>query len=323
MNNPKMSIVSPVYGAATLLEELVNQIQASVSHITDEFEIILVEDSSPDNSWDIIKSLSAMNSRIKGIKLSRNFGQQSALNAGLDYASGDWIVTLDCDLQDDPIYIQQLYQKGLEGYDIVFACRQNRKDSWIKKICSKLFYNFLSYLTETNQDSRIANYVLYKKNVIDAMKQLGDYCRYYPMINRWVGFNVFKLEIEHSKRMDNIKSSYSISKRFKLAYETIITFSDKPLRLVLQFGITLVLLALVVAVILTLRYFIIGANVRGWISVFVSIWLLSGITIAILGLVSAYLGKMFETVKHRPTYIVMNKTNLKSPSFPSVPIGNP
>ncbi|MFH1540236.1 MAG: glycosyltransferase family 2 protein [Elusimicrobiota bacterium] len=311
MNNPKISIISPVYGASTLLEELVNQIQVSVSQITDEFEIILVEDSSPDNSWDIIKSLSARNGRVKGIKLSRNFGQQSALNAGLDYASGDWIVTLDCDLQDNPRYIPQLYQKGLEGYDIVFACRQNRKDSWIKKTCSKLFYNFLGYLSETDQDSRIANYVLYKKNVIDAMKQLGDYCRYYPMINRWVGFNVFKLEIEHSERKDNIKSSYSINKKLKLAYETIITFSDKPLRMVLQFGVTLVLLALIVAVILILRYVTTGASVSGWRSLFISIWFLAGVIIVILGLVSAYLGKMFETVKHRPTYLVMSKTNLE------------
>lgn len=311
MNNPKISIISPIYGAATLLEELVSQIQIATSHITDEFEIILVEDCSPDNSWNIIKSLSAKDHRIKGIRLSRNFGQQNALNAGLDYASGDWVVTLDCDLQDDPIYIEKLYQKGLEGYDIVFASRRNRKDGWIKKVCSKLFYNFLGYLTETDQDSSIANYVLYRRIVVDTMKQLGDYYRYYPMVNRWVGFNVFKLGIEHSKRMDNIKSSYSIDKRLKLAYATIIAFSDKPLRLVLQFGVTMVLLSMIVAVYLVLRYAIIGASVSGWLSVFVSIWFLSGIIIAILGLVSAYLGKMFETVKHRPTYIVMSKTNLK------------
>jgi len=311
MNNPKISIISPVYGAATLLEELVNQIQASVSHITDEFEIILVEDCSPDNSWDIINSLSAKNRRVKGIRLSRNFGQQNALNAGLDNAAGDWIVTLDCDLQDNPIYIRELYQKGLEGYDIVFACRKNRKDGWIKKECSKLFYNFLGYLTETKQDSSIANYVLYRRSVVDAMKQLGDYYRYYPMINRWVGFNVFKLEIEHSKRMDSVRSSYSIKKRMGLAYATIITFSDKPLRLVLQFGVILVFLSMIFAVFLIFRYVIMGSKVSGWLSVFVSIWFLSGIIIAILGLVSAYLGKMFETAKHRPTYIIMSKTNLK------------
>ena len=311
MNSPKISIVSPVYGAAALLEELADRILSSVSHITDEFEIILVEDRSPDNSWEIIKSLSAKDSRVKGIRLSRNFGQQNALNAGLDHASGDWVVTLDCDLQDDPIYIRQLYQKGLEGYDIVFACRMNRKDTWIKKASSKLFYDVLGYLTETDQDSRIANYVLYRRDVVNAMKQLGDYYRYYPMVNRWVGFNVFKLEIEHSKRMDNIISSYSMKMRWKLACATIIEFSDKPLRLILQFGITLVLLSMTVAVFLVLRYAIIGASVSGWLSVFISIWFLSGIIIIILGLVSAYIGKMFETVKHRPAYIVMSTTNLK------------
>lgn len=311
MNNPKISVISPVYGAAALLEKLVNSIINSVSAITNDFEIILVEDCSPDRSWEIIKSLSLKDSRIKGIKLSRNFGQQNALNAGFDNASGDWVVTLDCDMQNDPAYIKDLYKKGLEGYDIVFACRRNRKDAWLKKICSKIFYKFLGYLTETEQDDSIANYVLYRKCVVDAMKQMGDYYRYYPMINRWVGFNTFKLEVEHSHRVDNIKSSYSIRKRLKLAYTTIIAFSDKLLRLVLQFGVMLVFFSTFFAAFLIVRYLAMGTKVSGWLSVFVSIWFLSGIIIAILGLVSAYLGKAFETVKHRPTYIVMAKINLK------------
>jgi len=310
MKNPKISIISPVYGAAALLEELVSLIKDSVSHITEDFEIILVEDCSPDKSWDIIKSLSAKDRRIKGIRLSRNFGQQSALNAGFDAASGDYVVTLDCDLQDDPGYIGKLYQKGLDGYDIVFACRKNRKDGFIKKACSKLFYALLGYLTDTKQDSSIANYALYNRSVVDAMKQVGDYYRYYPMINRWVGFNVCKLEIEHSRRKDSIKSSYSIKKRIKLAYATIIAFSDKPLRLVLQLGITLVFLSTIFAAYLVARYAILKATVSGWLSVFISIWLLSGIIIIIMGLIGTYIGKMFETIKHRPGYIIMSKINL-------------
>lgn len=311
MNNPKISIVSPVYGAADLLQDLVKQIQASLSYLTEEYEIILVEDASPDRSWEIIKSLSTKDERVKGIRLSRNFGQQSALNAGMDYASGEWVVTLDCDLQDDPIYIRKLYQKGLEGYDIVFACRRNRKDSLFKKLGSKLFYNLLGYLTDTRQDNSIANYVLYNRRVVDAMKQVGDYYRYYPMINKWVGFNLFKLEIEHAKRPDNARSSYSMAKRLSLAYDTIIAFSDKPLRLVLQFGALLVFLSMMLAAFLVARYAVVGASVSGWLSVFLSIWFLSGIIIIILGLVGNYLGRVFETVKHRPAYIVMSKTNLK------------
>lgn len=311
MKNSKISIVSPVYGAAGLLEELVKQIKAAVTQITEDFEIILVEDSSPDNSWEIIKGMSVQDKRVKGIRLSRNFGQQSALNAGLDNSTGDWVVTLDCDLQDDPLYIGKLYKKGLEGYDIVFACRKNRKDSWIKKACSNIFYKLLGYLTETEQDSSIANFVLYRRNVVDSMKRLGDYYRYYPMINKWVGFKTFKLEFEHLGRTDNKESSYTLKKRLKLAYATIVEFSDKPLRLVLRFGLTLVFLSMLLAFYLVFRYVFIGANVSGWLSVFISIWFLSGIIIMILGLIGAYLGKMFETVKGRPTYIIMNKVNLE------------
>ncbi|MDD4645723.1 MAG: glycosyltransferase family 2 protein, partial [Bacteroidales bacterium] len=242
-NAIKFSIISPVYGAAKLLPELVRRIHDSVSGITNQYEIILVEDNSRDDSWEIIKQLAAEDDKIVGISLSRNFGQQPALNAGFDAADGDWIVTLDCDLQDEPERIIDLYQEALKGYDIVFASRVERKDGWLKIVASKLFYKILGYLTETEQDHSIANFVLYKKSVVDSMASLGDYHKYYPMLNKWVGFKTIKLPIKHAARKDNKKSSYSYKKRLKLAFSTIVAFSDKPLRLVLKLGISLVSLS--------------------------------------------------------------------------------
>jgi len=309
-NSPiKLSVISPIYGAASLLPELVKRIHDAVCKITDDYEIILVEDNSPDNSWEIIKQLSDSDTKIVGLSLSRNFGQQSALNAGFDAATGDWIVTLDCDLQDEPERILDLYNEGIKGYDIVFASRVNRKDNALKKLGSRLFYKALGYLTDTDQDHSIGNFVLYKRKVVEAMSSVGDYHRYYPMLNKWIGFNTTILPVEHAERTDNVDSSYSLRKRLKLAFTTIIAFSDKPLRLVLRFGVSLVLLSSLAVIILIARYFILGVMVSGWLSVFLSIWMLSGIIIVILGLIGSYIGKVFNEAKNRPAYIIKETTH--------------
>jgi glycosyltransferase involved in cell wall biosynthesis len=302
----KLSIISPVYGASTLLEELVERISIAANKITPDFEIILVEDHSPDNSWEIIKKIASTNKNVNGIKLSRNFGQQNALNAGFDYATGDWIITMDCDLQDEPEQFQVLFNKTLEGFDIVFASRQNRQDGLLKKLFSVLFYKVLSYLTETKIDHSVANFILYNKKCIDAMSKIGDYYRYYPLLNNWIGFNTTKVQISHAKRKDNITSSYSFKKRLRLAYQTIIAFSDKPLRIVLKIGISLVSFSLIIAAYLVINYIISDQKVSGWLSVFLSIWFLSGIIIFTLGLIGVYLGKIFDTTKNRPTYLIEN-----------------
>lgn len=308
---PHISAVSPVYGAASLLPELTARLGATLSAITEDYEIILVEDNSPDESWHVIKQLAAVDNRIKGVRLSRNFGQQNAINAGLDLAQGEWVVTLDCDLQDVPENISNLYSKAAEGYDIVFASRKNRQDSWGKRAGSRAFYRILGYLSETGLDHSIANFVIYNRKAVEAMKSLGDYYRYYPMINRWIGFNAAVLEVEHAKRKDDKKSSYSFRKRFVLAMMTIMAFSDKPLRMVMKFGIGLVLFSTLFAVALVIRYLFMDITVSGWLSIFLSIWFLAGIIILILGILGMYLGKVFETVKQRPSYIISEKINTR------------
>lgn len=307
--NPYISVVSPVYGAASLLHELVRRTTDALSDIPGGFEIILVEDHSPDESWAAIQAESKKDPRVRGISLSRNFGQQSAIQAGLDAARGTWVLTLDCDLQDTPEVIPVMLQKATsENLDILFAARKNRRDGFVKKAASRLFYRLLGYLSETPVDPDVANFVLYHRRVVNAMKNLGDFYRYYPMINRWVGFRSATISIEHAARTDNRRSSYSFRKRIVLAIHTILSFSDKPLRMVMKLGIMLVLFTMVVAIALVIRYFIMGAVVSGWLSVFLSIWFLSGIIILILGIVGLYLGKTFETVKRRPTYIIRETT---------------
>ncbi len=306
---PHISVISPVYGAASLIGELVARIKKAVEQITGSYEIILVEDHGPDNSWEIIKKLAAADPNITAIRHSRNFGQQYALNCGLDHARGEWVVTLDCDLQDRPEEIMNLYNTALKGFDIVLASRKNRQDDFLKKLYSRIFYRALSYLTDTHQDATVANFALYHRKVVDALKSMNDYNRYYPTMIHWVGFRLTKLEIDHAERTDGKKSTYNFRKRLTLAFDTIVSFSDKPLRLTVKLGLVISAITAIFAVALVARYFVIDVEVSGWTSMFLSFWFLSGLIISILGMVGIYVGKIFEKVKGRPTYIISEIIN--------------
>jgi len=298
-----ISVVSPVYKAENIVDKLVERIMAAVSKITQKYEIILVEDRSPDHSWEKIKENCAKHKEVRGIRFSRNFGQQYAMAAGFEHARGEWVAVLDCDLQDNPDEIVNLYAKAQEGYDVVLASRQHRKDNFLKKLFSKYFYALLSYLTETKQDETIANFALCHRKTVKAMAAMKDYNRYFPTMIKWVGFKLTTLKIEHVEREDG-KSSYTLKKRIKLAVDTILSFSDKPLRLTIKLGILILLSSFVFAGYLVVRYFYADITVSGWTSIFLSIWFLSGLIISVMGMVGLYIGKIFEGIKSRPTYIV-------------------
>lgn len=305
----KISVISPVYGAASLLKELVKEIETAVLKLTNDYEIILVEDHSPDNSQSIIREICSKNKHVIGAFHSRNFGQQYAIHTGFSIASGDYIVTLDCDLQDTPALIVDLYNKSQEGYDIVFASRQNRQDGYFKKLGSKAFNKLLGFLTETVQDETIANFVLYKKKVVDAMLAMGDCRRYYPLMNHWVGFNTCKLPIPHAEREDGKASSYSMKKRIELALNTAVAFSTKPLRLIIYFGIMISLVAILFALAMAVHYLFTGISVSGWLTLFVSLWFIAGVMIMIMGIVAIYIGSVFEQSKNRPITLVSEMLN--------------
>lgn len=305
----KFSIISPVYGAATLLQELVNEIEAAVKTITDDYEIILVEDHSPDESKNIIRNICERNKHVVGAFHSRNFGQQYAIHTGFTLATGDYIITMDCDLQDTPSLIKNLYEKSQEGYDIVFASRQNRQDGYIKKMGSKVFNHVLGFLTETVQDETIANFVLYKKKAVDSMLNMGDYRRYYPLMNHWIGFDTCKLPIPHAERTDGKASSYSMRKRIELALNTAVAFSTKPLRLIIYSGALLSIIAIIMALAIVVCYMCGTTIVSGWTTLFVSIWFVAGLMMMTMGIVAIYVGNVFEQSKNRPITIVSEMLN--------------
>jgi dolichol-phosphate mannosyltransferase len=303
----KLSIVSPVYRAERIVDELVKRIKVAAEQLTTDYEIILVEDCGPDNSWAQIEKNAAIDKRVKGIKLSRNFGQHHAITAGLDACSGDWVVVMDCDLQDRPEEIVQLYQKALEGYDIVFARRVNRQDSFIKKQTSKLFYKVFSYLSGIPQDDTIANFGIYSKKVIAALNLMREPMRAFSPMARWVGFNKVALDVKHDERFEG-SSSYNWGKLINLALDIALAYSDKPLRVVIKTGFVISSLAIFYALLNVYLYFVGVIHVTGFASLIISIWFLSGLIIFILGIVGLYIGKTFDGIKNRPLYLVDKKT---------------
>ena len=308
-NNIKISIVSPVYRAEKMVQMLVERIVKSVSTITEDYEIILVNDASPDASWQAIEVECVKNQRVKGLNLSRNFGQHYAITAGLNYAKGEWVVVMDCDLQDCPEEIPALYAKAQEGYDSVFAQRVQREDKWYKRLSSKLFYAVFGYLTDTKQDASIANFGIYHHNVVKAIIQMGDRFRYFPTMVQWVGFKKGYLPVDHNERMEG-KSSYNWSRLFRLALDTIIAFSDKPMRLMVKLGAFVTLIALVIGVVYLIKYLMGDIAVAGFTTLIISLWIIAGIIISLLGIVGLYIGKMFDTVKQRPMFIVNQTLNI-------------
>lgn len=299
----EISVVSPVYQAEVIIPHLVSQISNVLEGLVQSYEIILVEDGSSDCSWDAIKHECCMNSSVKGIRLSRNFGQHSAITAGLQYSRGNWVVVMDCDLQDRPDQIPALFRKALQGYDVVFARRYLRHDSKLKKLYSQIFYSVFSYLTETKQDATIANFGIYRDVVVKAVLSMNDHVRYFPAMVQWVGFKSATIDVVHSARFHG-NTTYSFQKMLRLAINNIISFSDKPLRLVAQGGLGIAFISLLIGSIYFLGYLLGAVKIAGYASLIISIWLTAGINIFVLGLVGIYVGKAFEKIKDRPIYIV-------------------
>ena len=298
-----ISIVSPVYRAEKILPILVSEINLVMERIGEDYEIILVDDRSPDNSWEVMKVLSSQNPKIKSIRLSRNFGQHSAIFAGLTKTKGDWVVVMDCDMQDQPKEIAKLYKKALEGYDIVLGQRENRKDKFLKKLSSKLFYKVFNYLSGGQFNNEIGNFGIYKKKVIDSILNISDYIKFLPLFINWVGFKSVSIPIEHGEREEG-KSSYSISRLLKLAFNVIVSFSDKPLRLFINFGLGISILSFVLGIYYLYLSITHKITQPGFSSLILSIWFLSGIIISCIGIVGVYLGKTFDQAKGRPTFII-------------------
>lgn len=306
---PHISIVSPVYRGENMVHELVTRIKENVSKITENFDVILVNDASPDNSWKEILAECKEDTKVKGINLSRNFGQHKAITAGLNYAKGDWVVVMDCDLQDRPEEIPKLYSKAKEGFDIVQAERTERQDGFLKRLSSTVFNAFFRYLSGVNKNKRIANFGIYKQDAITAVCNMPERDRAFSQLIRYVGFKTTSIPVEHGSRLEG-NSSYTFRKLLKLAFEIIFSNSNKPLRMMVEMGFIMAFASMIVALYNVIAYFFGIIEVAGFTTTVFSIWFVGGLLMMQMGIVGVYIGKVFDQVKGRPLYVVMDKVNI-------------
>lgn len=302
-----ISVVIPVYKAENCLNELYLRLKTALECISPDFEIVLVEDCGGDNSWQVIELLAAADPRVRGIQFSRNFGQHYGITAGLDYCQGDWVVVMDCDLQDCPEEIPRLYVKAQEGYDIVLARRGVRQDPLLKRITSWLFYKLFSYLADIKYDGASGNFRIMSRKVVESFRLMGEQLRFFGGLVQWLGFPTSSIEVAHAERFEG-NSTYTFAKLWKLAAETIIAYSDKPLRIGVRFGFGMAGLAFCYGIYILLRAYLYGSPIPGWNSMIVSLYFIGGIVIAMLGIIGIYLGKVFDESKKRPLYLIRRTT---------------
>jgi len=310
---PYISIVSPEYKGEKMVSELVSRIIASVTPITENFEIILVNDASPDNTWKEIRKQCDLDPRVKGLNLSHNFGENYAISAGMAYATGDWIVELDCDLQNMPEDIPLLYNKALEGYDIVYAQRVEKRFGFFKKLSSVLYHGVLQWLSGAKQDSSIAEFGIYSSRVIDEYNKLPEVARSFANLITSVGFRSTAIPVHHADRAEG-KTSYTFSKLLKVASDVILSNSNKPLKIAVKTGALIVFVAFLLVIWTIVEYYVHPGQPQGFSSTFISIWFLGGLNIMFLGIVGLYIGKIFDQVKGRPLYIVADTENIEKKS---------
>lgn len=302
-----LSVVSPIYFAEESISLLVESIITECDLLTIEYEIILVDDGSLDTTWNKIEKLAQQYSCVKGIKLSRNFGQHYAISCGIEQAIGEWIVVMDGDLQDHPSEIKRLLDKTKEGYKIVTANRINRKDTFFKKITSILFWKTLSYLTGKSLHHTISNFGIYHQEVIQSISSMRDNIRFFPTMVNWVGFPKTNINVEHQARSTG-KSTYNFKRMMRLALDVILVNSEKPLRLVVKTGMLISFSAFIIGFYYIIKYFENKIVVQGYASLIISIWFLGGLIIFILGILDLYISKTFDAVKNRPYYIIEKRT---------------
>ena len=305
-----LSVVSPVYRGEKMLSELVERIHKAISPLTDNYEIVLVNDCSPDNSWERISEICKVDKKVKGVNLSRNFGQPYAITAGLTYARGNYIAVIDCDLQNKPEDLPAMYQKALEGYDVVSARRVVREDTFMKRMSSAIFHRVYDFLSGFDTDKAVAEFGIYSRKIVDVYCSIPEYSRSFVELIHTLGFKKTTVDVLHDHRLEG-KSSYNLYRLLKLSYNSIISNSNRPLHLAVALGLIMSILSFLMAIYNIFAKFWGLNEVAGYTSTIFSIWFVGGLLLLMMGVLGLYIGKIFDQVKGRPVFIVSDTLNIE------------
>ncbi len=306
---PSLSVVIPCYYSAETLTTLSSKIIESCDLITLNLEIICVDDGSKDSTWQVISDLSMSDSRIHGIRFSKNFGQHKAIMAGLRESKYEYIVVMDADMQDDPKQIPRLISKAKDcGAEVVMAKRIRKRHNFLKRFGSKLFSKIFSFMTGLQRESEFGNFGVYSRKLINEVKSFGDKDFLLGNLVTWSGFSSSYVDVDHNARLHG-KSTYSFWALVKLAYSVIISHSNFPLRFIVFLGSVVSSLSFSLAVLVLAGYFFRDETPLGWTSIIITILLSTGLLLISIGIVGLYIGRIFDSTKQRPLYIVADRTH--------------
>ncbi|MDZ4822085.1 MAG: glycosyltransferase family 2 protein [Flavobacteriales bacterium] len=309
MPPPKISVIIPIYNEEENILHLHDRIHAVLKSITDSFQLVFVNDGSRDNSLHIIKSLAQENAQVRFIDLSRNFGHQVAVSAGLDHAHGDAVVIIDADLQDPPEVIVQLYKKLMEGNDVVYAKRKSRSgESWLKKITAKIFYRILSRLTSFNIPVDTGDFRIMSRRIVAVLRNMPEQQKYLRGQIAWAGFRQTYVEYNREKRNAG-KTGYTYRKMIRFALDGVTSFSNFPLRFATIAGFVVSGIAFIIMLYTLYSRFIIKDYVPGWASLILSVLFIGGIQLIGIGIIGEYISRINANVRNRPLYLI-NETNM-------------
>ncbi|GAA4327651.1 glycosyltransferase family 2 protein [Mucilaginibacter gynuensis] len=303
-----ISIIIPAFNEASNIGALLISLFKVLQPIRHEFEVIIINDGSTDNTAAIVAELALSYGNLYLIDFSRNFGQQKALRAGYDHAKGDAVICIDADLQNPPELIADMIEKWENGYEVVLCKRRKGKQQagYFKEITSRLFYKTLNLMAEGNIDADTPDFRLIDRKLVEIIKYLPEKDVFLRGLISWMGFNKIVLEYDHGKRL-NGKTGYSPIKMLRLALTGITGFSAKPLHFAIYMGLGISILSLFYIPYILVRYFS-GETISGWSSLIITITFMGGLQLFILGILGLYLGKLFMHAKNRPDYIIRENT---------------
>ena len=305
-----ISVVIPVYKAENCLHELYGRLQESLETISNDFEIILVEDGGGDSSWNIIMELAKLDERVKGIKLSRNFGQHPAIAAGFEQAVGGLIVLMDCDLQDRPEDIPILIEHLQGDIDIVYTIKKGDLGTRPTRLSSKLYHYIFSRIVKVEVPENIGTYRVFTRKFLEAVLQYKERNILFGPLMFYVGFNSTCIMVNHDTRNSG-RSAYSFRRRLALAINSLISYTDIPHRLLIYTGLFVFAASIIYALLLVIEYLIFGRIlVAGLTLVLLLVTMSMGLTMFSLGIIGSYVFRVYQEILQRPRYLVSQTVNL-------------
>ena len=311
----ELSVVVPVYGCRDCLDQLHKRLNKALRAITSSYQLVFIDDRSADGAWPVLETLARSDSRVKALRLSRNFGQHAAITAGLAASEGEWTVVMDCDLQDPPEAIQGLYLRAKEGFDLVLARRKVRSSSGPRLLLSRIYFKLLNTFMGTNLDGGFGTFSILSRKVVNAYLLLGERDRHYMFVLHWLGFEQGTMDVEQDARAAG-KSSYTVRQLVRHAVSGIFFQTTILLLYIVYLGFFIAAAGIVLSAFLI--YLALVAHPQpGWVSVMVLILVIGGFIITSTGVTGLYIGRVFQQVKGRPLYVIDTVT-LKPEARPIV-----